>query len=118
MSISDHPEVGPAAEALLDALKQVMRPGDSPMDMGLLCVAVAAALIVESAAEDPASLARRLERAQAFLESMVDFNAALRGETELTRAVTKLCVVTGEACVIAFPARGAARPGDGGGDAV
>jgi hypothetical protein len=126
MSLADHPEVGPVASAILSAIQANMKPGDSPEDVALICCAVASALIVESAAlaGKPDTVQYRLERAQAFLESMVDFHVARQEApaaaaplaAELRRAVTKVRHVTGEARIIAFPRR--VRPGaaEGGGD--
>lgn len=106
MSIADHPEVGPLAGVILDAIKANMKPGDSAMDVALICVAVASALIVESAAEAPSSVDRRLERAQAFLESMVDHHTALATPLgQAARALTKMRDVEGRNCVIRFPAQ-------------
>lgn len=123
MSLADLPDIGPVAQAVLDALKANMKPGESPEDAALICCAVAASLLVESAALSgkPESIQYRLERAQALLESMVDFNVALNeGDRPLRAAarkavVTKMRHVSGEACIISFPGRRAPRM-DGGGD--
>jgi hypothetical protein len=118
MSLAEHPDIGPVAEALLDELKKVMAPGDSPMDMGLVCIAVAAALIVESAAEAPETTARRLERAQAFLESMVDFHVARQTPLgEAARALVHVREVGPRNCVIRFPSLRRASQ-EGGDDAA
>lgn len=127
MSLSDHPEVGPMARVILDAIQANMKPGDSPEEVALICCAVSASLIVESAeqAGKPDTVQYRLERAQAFLESMVDWNVVYRAgdalpplAKEAVRAVTKIRHVTGEACIISFPGRRAGPRSNGGGDAA
>lgn len=124
MSISNHPEVGPLAALILDTIAANKKPGDSAEDIALICVSVSAALLVESAdvAGKPESLPFRLERAQAFFESMVDFFVARRGGqplVERAREVVKRGVEPGDekpgAKVLSFfrPRAGFQAKGDG-----
>lgn len=78
MSLADHPEVGPAAAAVLEALTARVAPGGDAEDLALVCVAVASAFIVAAAeaAGKPESVDARVKRAQAFLASMADFHVA------------------------------------------
>lgn len=128
MSVANHPEVGPLAALLLDTIAANRKPGDSAEDIALICVSVSAALLVESAdvAGKQESLPYRLERAQAFFESMVDFFVARRGGqplAERVREVTKRSVVQGDektgATVLSFfrPRAGIQPGGDGDGAA-
>lgn len=115
MSVADHPDVGPVAEVILDAIKANAKPGDRPEDIALICIAVASALLVEGSAADPERLPRALERGQAFLESMVDFHVATRTPLgDAVRIPGERASLTAENSVIAFP--GARRPDKGGDD--
>lgn len=123
MSVSDHPEVGPMAALMLDTIAANRKPGDSAEDIALICVSVAAALLVESAdiSGKQESLPYRLERAQRFLESMVDFYVGMRGGqplVERTREVVKPAVQPlkkpGGAVVLTFRPRVGIQPGGDG----
>jgi len=117
MSIADHPDIGPVALVILEAVRAAVKPGDSKEDVALICVAVASALLVESAAVagKPETLPHRLERAQAFLASMVDFHVA-RGALELTELPARRGEPVQAGNVLAFRPRPAFGHTDGGGD--